>query len=314
MPIIFSDLFLELVRQKPLVYVDAGARGGLEGPWAKICDERLRVVAFEPDAAAARELSLSSGVRCDVLPKALWNVNGTVPVHLAKTLSTSSVHPPNSPVLRRYAARHGEPRETISVLQAPCSTLDSVLSQLEVSADFLKIDTQGSEYEILEGARRALRDDVFAVITETWTVEVHAGQRLTGDVMRLMHEAGFSLFDLSVAAAWQRAIVDEHPINGKAQITGLDLLFFREPSDFVASVADHTKRVKAAAIAELYGFPDVAAQILQSCLHVEPRAAALLDLVRTESTPPQAKKKDGLIARLFGARKAASTPPVKLHY
>jgi hypothetical protein len=175
------------------------------------------------------------------------------------------VHPPNQAVLERYRACHGDPRDTEAVIQVPCVSIDEAISELSLTPDFLKIDTQGAEYEILQGARHTLESCLFGVITETWTTEVHAGQKLTGDILTLMHERGFSLFDLTVAAAWQRRSVDTRPVNGKGQVTGLDLLFLREPASFVATCASIARRVKAAAIAELYGFPDVALDLLETC-------------------------------------------------
>jgi hypothetical protein len=175
------------------------------------------------------------------------------------------VHPPNQAVLTRYRARHGDPRDTEAVIEVPCASIDEAIGELGLTPDFLKIDTQGAEYEILQGARQTLENCLFGVITETWTTEVHAGQKLTGDILTLMHERGFSLFDLTVAAAWQRRSVDTRPVNGKGQVTGLDLLFMREPAAFIAAGASGSRLIKAAAIAELYGFPDMALDLLDTC-------------------------------------------------
>jgi FkbM family methyltransferase len=278
MAMIFSKEFKDAVAGSPLVYIDVGARGGLQGPWAEITDERLHVVAFEPDADGAA--ALRGKRNFDVVESALWSHSGVVDIHLAKIPPTSSIHPPNWPLLKRFPSQHYEPRTTVKTVSVKCETLDSVLSSLGRRADFLKIDTQGAEYEILTGAVDALDRDVFGVIAESWTTEVHKGQRLTGEILSFMAARGFGLFDINVGAAWYRRGSERLPRLDKRQVVGLDLLFFREPSDLPDRFADLVASAKAAAVAELYGFPDLALEILGMVRPNDARAAALLASLR----------------------------------
>jgi FkbM family methyltransferase len=277
-PIIFSESFRSIVKGQPLVYVDAGARGGLEGPWGEIHDDRLHVVAFEPDPEGAKALARKPNV--DVVESALWSERGTVDVHLAKIPSTSSVHPPNWPLLKRFPPQHAEPRTTLKVSEVLCDTLDASLARLGKRADFLKIDTQGSEFEILSGAEKALEDSIFGVVAESWTIEVHKGQRMTGEILSFMNQRGFALFDLSVGAAWYRRGAERLLARNKRQIVGLDLLFFREPTAVPARFADAATAARAAAIAELYGFPDLALEILDLSVPNGPSQAADMSALR----------------------------------
>jgi len=52
--------------------------------------------------------------------------------------------------------------------------------------DVLSLDTQGSEYEILTGAKNALSHDVLAVICEVEFTPLYRGQKLFQDVMGLL--------------------------------------------------------------------------------------------------------------------------------
>ena len=320
MAIIHSDEFRAIIESDPLVYIDAGARGGLEGPWAEINDDRLHVIAFEPDPSASAELADPHNSRREVVSKALWSQAGSVEVHLAEVPSTSSIHPPNWKLLDRYPDPHAAPRRTVKRLTVDCVPLDSALEALGRRADFIKIDTQGAEYEILTGATRALADSVFGVIAESWTIEVHQGQRLTGDILNFMHDRGFELFDLSVAAAWYRRSADRLARKEKRQIIGLDLLFFREPSRFPERFASPVAATKAAAIAELYGFPDIALEILDLCVPATSLEAELVDRLRraiiSGPVPPihdNHARLRSLIYRVF-RRKGNDRKDVKLHY
>lgn len=259
-PIIFSDVFRSIVRGSPLVYLDAGARGGLQGTWAEIDDDRLRVVAFEPDPDGAR--GLRGRPNFDVIEVALWSSPGTVDINLAEIPATSSVYPPNWRLLERFLPQHSEPRRTVKVASIPCDTIDASLKQIGRCADFIKLDTQGSEFEILSGAEEALATSVFGVVAESWTIEVHKGQRTTGEILSFMHQRGFALFDMSVGAAWHRRGAGKLKHLNKRQIVGLDLLFFREPALAPGHFASPAAAAKAAAIAEMYGFPDLSLEII----------------------------------------------------
>lgn len=298
-----SPLFAERVAGDPLVVVDVGARGELQPPWDTVSPEALRVIGFEPDREECQRLNESAGADARYVPAALWSGPGEVDVHVARTPSCSSVHPPNAPFLARYAPPHVEPRDTLTVARYPSATLDGVLDAERVRCDVIKVDTQGAEREILQGAERVLREDAFAAIVETWTVPVHAGQGLTGDIMQLAHEAGLSLFDVAVAAAWERRSAADRNLGGKRQIVGLDLLFLRDPADWPAG-APETRRIKAAAVAEAFGFPDVALELLDG----ERALAAIVLAAAAERTRP---RRLGRLRSVLG--RGPDTPFAPLH-
>src|ERR1051325_3020672 len=171
MAILLSDAFRSFTAPDPLTYLDAGARGGLEGPWREADDGRLRVVSFEPDFASSRDLKSDSNHV--VVAKGLWNAETEVDLHLAETASASSVHPPNWDVLGRFRRRHAEPRHTVRKERVVCTTVDRVAQEFGMAFNFMKLDTQGAEYEILEGSKSELSRNVFGVICETWTQPAH---------------------------------------------------------------------------------------------------------------------------------------------
>jgi FkbM family methyltransferase len=300
--VLFSEPVIETLRADPLVLVDVGARGELEGPWALLPDATVRVVGFEPDEQECRRLQAE---RPDdvFLPVALWSQPGTVDVHVAQYPGCTSVHPPNFPMLERFREPHWRPRVTTDTVGFSATTLDAALDDAGVGADFVKVDTQGSELEVLSGGRRTLAGDVFGAIVETWTVEVHRGQGLTGDVMQLMAQLGFSLFDVGVAAGWERRTAEGHDLGGRPQVVGLDLLFLKERE----ALRSDGRRVKAAAVADVYGHPDFALELL------EPVDGDVADAMRRHIlTPPAADGHGGRWSRRRGA--PAEEVFARLHY
>jgi FkbM family methyltransferase len=256
-----SPALRDALAGEPIALVDAGARGEPDPPWAGLGADVLSITGFEPDAGECERLNAAAPAGRRYLPVALWSQEREIDVHVAATPSCSSVLPPNAPLLARYAPAHVDPRDTTALASYPARPLDAVLAEHGLRCDVLKIDVQGAEGEVLRGARETLRDQVDIAIVETWTTEVHAGQLLTGDVLALAHAAGLSLFDVSVAAAWGRRSTGDLDLAGKHQVVGLDLLLVRDPADWPPG-APLARRARCAAVAEAFGFPDVALELI----------------------------------------------------
>merc|ERR1712217_615603 len=96
---------------------------------------------------------------------------------------------PNAPLLRRFA----QLEEVCSVVsRTPIDTkrLDDLLPELFGSIDYLKLDVQGYELAVLQGAETALKD-VLVVHTEVEFVEIYDKQPLFAEVDQFLRRAGF---------------------------------------------------------------------------------------------------------------------------
>ena len=61
----------------------------------------------------------------------------------------------------------------------------------EALPDVLSIDTQGLEYDIMQGAARVIREGVLAIVSEVEIAPMYRGQPLLGDVLQLLTTYGF---------------------------------------------------------------------------------------------------------------------------
>lgn len=254
-------IFSQLAAETGLIvnYLDVGARGDIYAPWSLFQDDSLKVIGFEPDPKECARLSQLYPGRV-YYPHALWGSEATKNFYLYEWESTSSMYPPNEAPNRTYLERHWTGRKPKAEIEVQCVALDDVLSEAD-APDFIKLDTQGSEYEILQGARKILTKNQPLVLAETWCTEVYKGAPLTHDVMRLMHELGYELFDLNVAAAWRYGPKAIKSVNAKARMIGFDLLFVKRVDlhDF-----DNLETLlKFAGLCELFGFRDYAALSLE---------------------------------------------------
>jgi len=74
------------------------------------------------------------------------------------------------------------------------ASLDQLMVQGEGSIpppDFLSLDTEGTEYEILQGAQQTIRSNVLGLILEVVFHPIRKNQKLFGDVTKLLADQGF---------------------------------------------------------------------------------------------------------------------------
>lgn len=274
--LLLSREIIESLQGGHLTYMDIGARGELEEPWSLMPKPALKVVGFEPDPEECGKLNEKSDTGREYIPAAVWREETVVTFHINAVPSTSSVYPANKDLIEKFAKRHWEPRLTHKTVEVPTVTLDHVLKKYELDPDFLKIDTQGGEFSILEGANKTLTDHVAAVLIEAWTSEVYRGQHLSGEIMELMAKFGFTLYDVNIAAAWTRQRAIDEGLAGKPQVVGLDLLFIKDNAAELFRTGGALKVLKAAAIADMFGYSAAALDMIDDALKLNKAPSSAL--------------------------------------
>lgn len=262
--LLFDPVFQEEVRYAPLIYVDIGASGALGSPWQELVEcntSCLGVVGFEPDIAECERLNNETGPECQFFPVALWNRPESISFNLCAALSMSSVHPPNHPFIQKYEKKNWDRRVTGRVITMQASTVDAVMAEHGLSPDVIKCDTQGSEYEILQGAVESLAKDVLAVVVETWSVRVHRGQRLSFDVERMMDECGFEPVIRQIHGSWRR--LSAEGLRERSQETSYDILFLKKEEVIAENLPSKDKILKLAAVADVFGAVGYALDVLE---------------------------------------------------
>jgi len=120
---------------------------------------------------------------------ALSNEKGVKNFYVTKKNNCSSLLEPN-PENKIISSR--EDLKSFDIIQVQTDTLFNVLGHLE-KVDFLKLDTQGSEYEVLEGAGNLLKK-VKQIKCEVEFSQWYKGQKLAKDVKLFLENNGFTLY------------------------------------------------------------------------------------------------------------------------
>lgn len=265
--------------------LDIGARDATADPrWLGLPPERMRLYGFELDeegcAAMTREMS-ATGMEAHFFPYGLWNQAGEhIFHHSLGRPGNSSFLPANFEVFDRWKTIEGNDVYNEGIRMRPMAELPMRLSTLDrwraehnvSSVDFMKLNVQGGELEILSAGETVL-PEVVGLLTEVAFVENYAGRPLFADVDRWLRAKGFTFFEFisplnvgrSTSPVSTRLLPGYHHWHG--QRVESHALYLRDPIALELSGADtgvfsFEKVLKLAALAERYFQVEFAFELL----------------------------------------------------
>jgi FkbM family methyltransferase len=186
--------------------IDIGSAGDVSEPWNSYPETVGHILKFEPrDADSTNE-------KITFLPHALWSTEEERPFYIYRgfngtgsSLYKQNYHyvAANFPSLKARGAtelantwfeRSGEIKRTV----LKCRTLDSVLAEQEAKGkgrvyQFLKVDAQGADLDILAGATNYLRSQCLGVQCELFTLPLYEGIKLIDEATQWLKDLGFDL-------------------------------------------------------------------------------------------------------------------------
>lgn len=165
--------------------VDVGASRGQYAVVARNLFPDARIICFEP-LAEAREVLERVVPKAEIFPVALGEHTEESAFHVAARDDSSSLLPIGDRQKSIFTNTHEVGRR-----QVPVRRLDDLNLDLDPPA-LLKIDTQGSEFQVLNGASASLAS-VDWVYVETSFVELYVGQHLAPDVIAFLRAHSFDL-------------------------------------------------------------------------------------------------------------------------
>ena len=267
MSVFIHTRFREIYQRDPLVLVDVGARGGLRPNWQPAV-EHLQLIGFEPEAEEFARLDAKSredGGRTRFFHAALHEAPARLTLYIARDRGLTSIFEPNRAFLDSFP--DADRFDTVATAEMEVDTMDGVLARAGVDeADFIKVDTQGSELFILRGAERLLTTRVIGIEVEVEFSPIYTNQPLFADVDAYLRPLGFTLFDLR-PVFWKRK--EGRALGGPhGQMVWADALYLRTPASLVELLAGlpterrAAKLLKAVSASLLYGYIDYALELL----------------------------------------------------
>ena len=259
--------------------VDVGARWGDCESWFRLAPLG-RLFGFEPDAEECSRLNCQTNHACDqFFPYGLGKVDGEALLHVTRQHACSSLFSPSEFMRERFPTLRSD-MELVGECHIPISRLDTWAKAAGVDCiDFIKIDTQGAELDVLLGAGELL-NGCLAIEAEVMFSPLYIGQPLFADVDTFLRQSGFTLWRLSNLAHYAESPSENlsststvhfdystvnHPI-GSGRLVWANAIYFRDRS----TVFDRRSILALSALLEAAGELDGS----QACLKTLPQHAA----------------------------------------
>jgi FkbM family methyltransferase len=180
----------------------------------------------------------------------------------------------------RYDAVYGNENKVVEVRNVMIRSLDTLVRDGKVPGnlmpDFISLDTQGSELDILRGADATLRDHCIALATEIEFHPMYEGQALFSDIFDFALRHGFYFAGFTYL---QEISPKRMPVGARAKgfLAFGDALFLRR-IDSVKSIArspneQHLMLLKLAFVALNFGYLEYALLVLDAAEQADPDRA-----------------------------------------
>ncbi len=187
---------INLLQRENVTVVDVGGHVGESIEEYRTLFPDCRVYSFEPHPESFITLEQRwgrlNGVHVERL--ALGAKSGAVSFYATRCSSASSLLPPEGFLQERSAKRNYDYLK----MEVPMDTLDHVAARLSLSGiDILKMDVQGSELQVLQGAAGLLRaSQIDLIFSEALFAETYAGQSDFNEIWSYLKNYGYVLWDL----------------------------------------------------------------------------------------------------------------------
>lgn len=248
-----------------LIYVSCGARADSKNPLVEATPGAI-YVGFEPDPEECAGLRREAAPRYHYFPTAVGKCSETRTLYLTSNRSCSSLLAPNAAFFGQFKDCARQIAVTGN-LEVQTVALDAYLPTVGIHrVDFLQLDTQGTELEILQGAKTFLASTILGVNVEVEFSPIYQNQPLFSDVDAYLRQFGFMLFDLSRARYRRQNYPYDKETRG--QLLWGDAFYLKDYQR-LSDPGMKAAAMKLARIAAFYGFHDYALEVIDFLLQGE---------------------------------------------
>jgi FkbM family methyltransferase len=169
-----------------IVLVDVGSANGLYTPFKKIRKNEKNVIiyTFDPEKTGFQNNIDKDNINFNL---GLYNDKVLGKLYITKKKECSSLFEPNMELMSKY--ENPQRFKVVEIIDVELERLDSIVKK---NVDIIKLDTQGSEYEILEGCGNLLTD-VKIIVIEVEFDKIYLDQKLFMDLYYFLKNKNFKL-------------------------------------------------------------------------------------------------------------------------
>jgi FkbM family methyltransferase len=249
----------------PLTYLDVGARA-IKGNRLVGAFPQARYIGFELDVEECNRLNSLNIERHQFHPQAIGRRDDSRTLYVTRNPACSSLYEPNVQEMHRFMDC-GPYFDVLEKTTVETVSLDDWCRDAGISGvEFLELDTQGSELDILQGSEHLLAASILGLQVEVEFFPIYKDQPLFSDVDNYLRQRGFRLFDLS------RYRLRRAYLKTRGQLLWGHAFYLKDVHQL--NKDQLTQYLALAAIASYLRFEDYAVEVLEILIkkksHLEP--------------------------------------------
>ncbi|MDH3972686.1 MAG: FkbM family methyltransferase [Deltaproteobacteria bacterium] len=270
---IISKLILDtLLESEKISVIDCGARGGGERQWSSLTNNMI-LYGFDPDKDECdhlNEQAKNKGLDHFYYPLCLAENNDkNRDFYIAKCCDSSSLYPPNEELLKRFkqsvwgkTVYTFDSLKTDKIEKVSTTSLDIWAEENNIKeVDFIKLDVQGAELEVLKGGKKLLKSTLGLNI-EVWFLPLYRGIPLFSDIDSFVRSEDFDFYSMHTYTSGQFVGRKSSPVmfdrvntfweqQLAGQLVTTDAFFLKDPIQRAIPSMDNNKILKLSCIAEI---------------------------------------------------------------
>ena len=196
----YKNQFSKLLNKKKIKFIDIGASIQIIPRWKRIDKNNLNYILFEPNPKEAKKLHQNKKYykNYKVYETALSNKNQILNLNITKGIYQTSVLKPNFDFVHQF-----QNPDRYKITERELINAKKLDHFKITNSDFIKVDAQGYNYEILEGSIKTLKDTL-GVEVEIEFIDIYSKQKLFGDVKKLLKKNNLDFIDFTALRRWNR--------------------------------------------------------------------------------------------------------------
>jgi len=221
----------EKLKRTRIVIADVGSTGFVPEIFFPIFNSCF-FYTFDPDPRAVS----SKYENIHNIPYGLSSEKKREKIYLTHFQPASSLYRPNEDFLKNYL--NAESSNVVSEDYIELETLDSILRS-DKKIDFIKIDTEGADLDILKGGDKAL-NECLGIKVEVQFKERNIGSPMFGELDKHLSDIGYYLLDLEIYN-WLRT--PNYYVNSKPEIIWGDAYYLMTKERFIELYESKEKKL-----------------------------------------------------------------------
>jgi len=257
------------------IAIHIGGRSGSIGfPKDTAFNDSIENIIFEADKNCIEQIK-QKNPNAKVYPYFIGEKRGKVDFNINYSLYSSSVYDFNEKYKNCFQNKSGydlvfgNAFKAIKKINLEATSLDELLEEKVIpNIDFLSINTEGSEYAILKGAKRSIKN-IVAVETEINFIDRYKNSKLFSDIDQLLKDNGFIWAGINYWDEYNTKRI-QMEFRGRNMPLDCNALYLLDPNSIKSEDISVAKLEKLAFASVVFGYTGIAFDALEKAYNIKP--------------------------------------------